>query len=299
MSEWLGDWTERAFAATSETVLDLIQEHAPGVAESKRLPRSVITRLRDAYGIDARDGRYIEALAKWAVYFAPQATLDTDIWGARETNTRRERLEQQRQDALGVGRPGSDRYRGLDDFARGPIQVHAFDEEPLTTVVQLDTEAWLDIDRRETAIRALQALGAIACSSRVFLEVDSLALFDSLTERFGDHLEMAGVDLNETRDRVHRRCDVSGTTATPADAEIVWSWLTDTRDDTSQVHVVKALSRSPQKTLTREELLHDMAVGFGKGSFYAVKDALVDAGLVEWVKRSGHDQSSRVVLDGN
>jgi hypothetical protein len=291
MREWLGEWTQKMLPATAETALDLVREHDPGAVQSKRLSRELKSTLQTEYGITAMDGIYAETLAEYAVAYVSGTTFGT--FAANEGFDREERL---RNTILDVGTPGSTEYNGLDDFVRGSVRVHAFDEEPQTTIVHLDADAWLTLDDRATGLRALRTLGAIAESSRVYLSHDSLLLLEELDDRYGDYLAMAGVDLTEARDAALRQCDVETPEVSAPDAERVYNWVCDVRDDTQEVRVVKALARAPDTALTRDELLANPDVDISQNSLYAVKDRLVSAGLVAWRSRRGRDQSSRLVL---
>lgn len=291
LREWLDEWTEQALPETAETVLDLVREHNPGAVKSKRLPRTLKTTLQAEYGITAQDGLYAEAIAEYAVDYVHGVTFGN--YSASMEQRRRERL---RSTILGVGTPGAEQYNGVDDFARGPVSALGYRDDPITTVVHLDADAWLDLDDRATGKRALTTLSAIAESSRVYLGYDSLLLLEELSKRYGDHLEMAGIDLTQTRDAALRRCAESAPNVSGTDAERVYKWVRGVRDDTQPVRLVAALARAPQQTLTRSEILADPEVGIDENSFYTVKDGLVNADLVEWHSRRGSDQSSRLSL---
>lgn len=291
MREWLGDWTEQALEPTAKTVRDLVEEHAPGALASKRLPRSLKTTLQTDYGITALDGLYVDAISEYAADYAPGV-----LFGEYNFSMHERRHERLLDTVLGVGTPGADDYRGLDDVVRGPIQTLGYADEPITTIIHLDADAWLDVDDRDTGKRALQTLAAIAESSRVYLSYESLLLLEELAERYGDYLEMAGIDLTQKRDEALSLCVENSTNVSGGDTELVYKWVRDTRDDTQEVRLVKELSRATQGTLTRDEITFNPDVDISENSFYAVKDSLVDAGLVEWQPRSGSDQSSRLTL---
>lgn len=291
MREWLGEWTEQSLPSTAETVLDLVRELSPGALKSKRLSRQLKTTLQSEYGISAQDGLYAEAIAEYAVDYASGVTFGN--YSAPMEQRRRERLQ---STIIGVGTPGADQYEGVDDFVTGPVRALGYADEPITTIVHLDADAWLELDDRTTGKRALSTLSAIAQSSRVYLGFESLLLLEELSQRYGDHLEMAGIDLTETRDAALQRCAEEAPTVSTTDAERVYKWVRGVRDDTQPVRLIAALNRTAEQTLTRSEILADPEVDIGENSFYAVKDALVNAGLVEWHPRRGADQSSRLSL---
>lgn len=285
ISEWLGEWTEETLADASATLREILSDHHPGILWRRQVPLTMKRRLRQEYGIVATDGlqnQYAEVLTEYSV----DATHAVD-------DTRREQFETA---LFGIGDPDREAYDGLDTFARGPLQVLGYRDPPVETVVQLDTDAWLSLDDRETGLRAIKALGAIAESSRVYLGYDSVFILEMLADRFGDYLEMGGASLVEERDAALERRAEDAPKLDTGDARRAYDWLAEQRDDTQPVRLLKTLSRAPDSTLTREEILSHEDVEITANSFYAAKDRLTGASLARWESRRGRNQASRLSL---
>lgn len=275
-SEWLGDWTEACLPDLETIASDLLRSHGCNALTHDRVPRTATQALIHEHGITALDGLYVDALTRFAV--------------------ERHHVDQYAATLTGIGDPASDVYDGLGAVASGPVAALRYRDHPVETVVELDTDAWLDLDDRDTGIRALQALATIAESSRVYLGYDSWVILDDLAERYGDYLEMAGINLVDERDAARSRCP----TVTPdADADArrdAYTWLGDARDDTQPVRLVKTLARAPGQTLTRDDILAHADVQITENSFYPVKDDLATAGVATYETRRGPGQASRLTL---
>ena len=284
MSEWLGEWTEATFDETVSTLRSIIDAEGVQPVWQQRVSLALKRCLHHQYGIvatDSEETKYAEVLAEYAA--GPR-------W--EQNDRQQDRFEEM---LLGIGDPTRQAYDGLDTVTRGPLQVLRYRETPLSTAVQLDTEAWLSLGDRETGIRALKTLGAITQSSRVYLGYDSLCILEELADRFGDYLEMGGVSLVEERDSALQCCSETAPDAEGSAARNAYEWLSNARDGTHAVRLLKTLDRAPDATLTREEIIAHSDVELTTSTFYPVKSDLTDAGLATWESRHG-EQSSRLSL---
>ncbi|WP_281194362.1 plasmid replication protein RepH [Halorubrum sp. F4] len=197
LTEWLPDLLEKLTAHTERAIRDTTTED-PWRASSQLLTRLFPewTNTDHAWTDDVAEAvAYIRAITARAL------TYDTDTEDLSPYRQQRHAAITETVTAIGTGRGPVNASLGA--LAKGPVALHhELDAQPTVLTLQLDGEAWTDLDDRRTGVRALAAIAVLAAGFGVRLVV-SPGLQRHLSTRYPTWTE-CHLDLTASRDRSPR-----------------------------------------------------------------------------------------------
>ncbi|ELZ39411.1 plasmid replication protein RepH [Halorubrum tebenquichense DSM 14210] len=195
LTEWLPDLLEKLTPHTERAIRDTTTTEDRWRASSQFL-----TRLHPEWS--NTDNTWTDDVAEAVAYVraitARALTYDTDTEPLSAYHHQRHANLSETVTAIGTGRGPVNASLGA--LAKGPVALHReLDAQPTVLILQLDGEAWTEVDDRRTGVRALAAIAVLAAGFDVRVVV-SPALHRHLSRRYPNWTEYH-LGLTGSRDR--------------------------------------------------------------------------------------------------
>ncbi len=285
VSDWLPAALEELLPSVAEAVHQ-IADHHDRLAVDPRDTHHLERHLEEV-GVDAFSGVYPGLVAYYAARFH-DCEINEDTFPG--TDQRREYLEWLRDDIVDdlVGfcsRRGL--YdAGVDDLGDGPLHLLALGGVTPRIVVELDAEAWRDVDHRETRQRSLDALATLSQECHIDLVVPP-SLYAYLDRR---HPEWCDTHLSTADYLTDGRSATLHTPPLEDDADLDEAWEA-MRNFQSKSGRVRLLANLPADGAREErDLVQDAEVDLAESSVTRYVGDLEDAELVAVDRRGRYNE---------
>ncbi|WP_233138831.1 plasmid replication protein RepH [Halorubrum salipaludis] len=217
---------------------------------------------------------YIRAITMRAL------TYDTDTENLSSFHQQRQTDLTKTVTAIGTGRGSVNASLGA--LAKGPVALHReLDAQPTVLTLQLDGEAWTNLEDRRTGVRALAAIAVLADGFDVRLVV-SPALQRHLSKRYPRWTE-CHLDLTESRERSHQ-----STTHHAQTIDAAWNAIRDLDTEPGKRRLLGNLTTTHARRY--DELTADNAIDIAAGTVNRYVLDLETRGLVT-VDRRGQQHA--------